>query len=329
MNPSVGSLLMVGFEGTVPSPEITYLVSQKGVSGVILFTRNIVDPAQTRALCHALQALSPQRPLFIAIDQEGGRVARLPPPFPQFPAARTFGERGGGAGDSATVMARELLAVGINMNMAPVLDVDTNPNNPVIGDRSFGTDPKDVARLGCEVISAFLREGLIPCGKHFPGHGDTDGDSHLALPVVLHDLSRLRSVECVPFTAAIGASVPCLMTAHVLYPTLDDQWPASLSEKIITGLLRHTLQFEGIVISDDLEMKGVSLPPAEAAVRAVMAGSDLLLICRSFEHQTAALEALTDAVQRGEISERRLAESCHRLDHLRKRLSRESFPHVA
>jgi beta-N-acetylhexosaminidase len=318
----IGQLLMVGFQGTTPSKEIQDFIKRHHIGGVILFARNIKDPTQCGKLTEGLQKLSTDAPLLIAVDQEGGRVSRLAPPFTQFPSARTLGQA-----DSVTLtysyaeaMAKELLAVGINMNFAPVLDVDTNPKNPIIGDRSFGSSPTLVSKHGLAMIVGMYDQRVIACGKHFPGHGDTASDSHETLPVVNHPISRLADLELKPFIHAVENRLSCIMTAHVRYSQLDDKVPASLSKKIISQLLRKTIQFEGVVVTDDLEMKGItdgfSVP--EAAVKAVQAGSDLILVCHSPEQQTAVLEALVHAVENGAISEARLTESLNRILRLKE-----------
>jgi len=313
----IGQLLMAGFEGTTPSKEIKKLIKEDHIGGVILFSRNIESPKQCAKLTESLQKLSPDAPLLIAVDQEGGRVSRMPKPFTQFPSARTVGRC-----DSVPLtyrlgeaISKELLAVGINMNFSPVLDVDTNPKNPIIGDRSFGKDPTLVSKHGLSMIAAMLDNKMIPCGKHFPGHGDTELDSHETLPQVQHAMIRLTDLELRPFVHAIENRLPCVMTAHLCCTAFDDKLPASLSKNVVTDLLRKALKFNGVVVTDDLEMKGITntFSVAEAAVRAVQVGSDLLLVCHSPDQQKASLEALTTAVKSGAISEARIDESLNRL----------------
>ncbi len=308
---------MAGFDGKTPSKEIKKLITEYHVGGVILFSRNIESPTQLAELTASLQALSPDAPLLIGIDQEGGRVSRLPPPFTQFPAARTVGRC-----DSvqltyryAEAMSRELLSVGINMNFSPVLDINTNPKNPIIGDRAYGSSPTLVSKHGLAIIAAMLDQKIIPCGKHFPGHGDTDHDSHKTLPSVDVATSRMTDRELRPFSHAIENRLPCLMTAHVCCRAFDAEIPASLSKNIVKVLLRETMKFKGVVVTDDLEMKGItdSFSVPEAAVKAISVGSDLLLVCHSEDQQIASIEALTSAIKKGEISEDRLDESLARL----------------
>lgn len=315
---------MVGFDGATPSKEVALVLSKHHAGGVILFSRNIKNPLQVAKLTESLQALSKNGTLLIGVDQEGGRVSRLPKPFTQFPPACVYGQ----LNDIpltykvAEVMAKELTAVGINMNFAPVLDVDTNPDNPVIGNRAFGHTPLLVAEHGLAMMSGLQDNHVIACGKHFPGHGDTHLDSHKTLPCVEHSLHRLNDMELKPFIHLAQNRLASIMTAHVVFKKLDAKYPATLSKKIITGLLREAILFSGVIISDDLEMKGITekRTVAESAVLAVMAGCDLLLICHSSDQQVSAIEALIQAVEKGDISETRIDQSVQRI-----RLMKERF----
>ncbi len=313
----VGQLFMVGFEGTSPSKEIKKLIQDYHIGGVILFSRNIESPEQLAKLTESLQALSPDAPLLIGIDQEGGRISRLPKPFTQFPAARTIGRCDAVplTYRNAEAMSRELLAVGINMNFAPVLDINTNPRNPIIGDRAFGENPTIVSKHGLATIASMLDQRMIPCGKHFPGHGDTDKDSHETLPVVSLATSRMTDRELRPFLHAIENRLPCIMTAHICCHAFDQDLPASLSKNIITTLLRETMQYDGVIVTDDLEMKGItekySVP--DAALKAFSAASDLLLICHSYSLQVEAIEAIESALENKKITEARLNQSLGRI----------------
>jgi beta-N-acetylhexosaminidase len=212
-------------------------------------------------------------------------------------------------------MAQELLAVGINMNLAPVLDVLTNPANPIMAGRCFGNDPQVVTRLGMAVFGGLKDMGVLAVGKHFPGHGDTTVDSHLGLPVVPHDQARLWAVELAPFVAAIDAGIPALMTAHLLVPALDPERPATLSRPILTELLRERLGFSGLLVSDDLLMRGIAdaTPPGEAAIRFLDAGGDCVLICHDEAAQRQAIQAVAEAVETGRLSEARVQLSCDRI----------------
>jgi len=315
--------MMVGFDGVSPSKEVECMISKHHVGGVILFSRNIQSPLQLAKLTTSLQAISKDGPLLMGVDQEGGRVSRLPKPFTQFPKACVYGQLNDIplTYSVAEAMAKELTSVGINLNFAPVLDVDTNPHNPVIGDRSFGQSPLLVAEHGLAMMSGLQDNHVIACGKHFPGHGDTHLDSHKALPSVNHAIGRLNDIELKPFIHLAKNRLASMMTAHVLYKALDPKWPATLSKKIVTGLLRETIGFSGVVVSDDLEMKGITDhgSVADAAVLAIVAGCDLLLVCHTFDVQIAALEALIHAVEKGEISEERIDQSVHRMLMLKER----------
>lgn len=299
----VGQLAIVGFTGPTISPELRSLSREFGLGGVILFDRNIETPEQVGELVRDLQeALGSEVPLWISVDQEGGRVARLRRPFTEWPAMATLGRSDDEklAARFARALAQELRAVGISLDFAPVLDVHTNPRNPVIGDRALAERADAVARLGVTIIKALQENGIAACGKHFPGHGDTSTDSHHELPLVEHPPDRLREVELVPFQAAIAAGVASIMTAHLLVPAWDEQRPASLSPLIVTDILRHELKFDGLIVTDDLDMRGCAaqytLP--EAAVAALSAGSDVLLMCApNPDRQYAALEAVVHAVE--------------------------------
>jgi beta-N-acetylhexosaminidase len=320
----ISQLIVGGFDGTSPPKELTQLIKTHGMGGLILFKNNLEDPIQIAKLTNRLQRLSRLAPLLILIDQEGGRVSRLPPPFTQFPAAALLGVcnsydlcyRLGQA------MARELRAVGINMNLTPVLDVYTNPANTVIGDRAFGNNPTLVSKLGLALMVGLQDQGVIACGKHFPGHGDTIADSHHELPKVTHPLSRLIEVELKPFQHLIQNRLQAIMTAHVVYTALDPQFPATLSKKIVTKLLREAMEFRGLVITDDLHMKAVAdhYPLAEAAIRAITAGADLLLFCRQPELLVKVQEALYQTVKRGSIPEKRIDLSLDRILSLKERV---------
>jgi beta-N-acetylhexosaminidase len=298
----IGQLLIVGFNGSRLPPELKSLEKEFGLGGVILFARNVEDPEQVAELSYEAARLNPDLPLWVSIDQEGGRVARLKSPFTEWPPMAALGRSGNVALAErfARALAAELKAVGITLDYAPVLDVHTNPKNPVIGDRALAENARTVAELGSAIVRTLQGEGIAACGKHFPGHGDTSTDSHQELPLVEHPPERLRETEFVPFKAAIEARVATIMTAHVFVPSLDDRLPATLSRRIVTDILRDELKYDGVILSDDLEMKAIANTyqvPA-AAIMALEAGCDGALIC-SGDHDTqvAALEALIHAVE--------------------------------
>jgi beta-N-acetylhexosaminidase len=324
----IGQLFVFGFEGYRAGEGILRLIRDYGIGGVILFSRNIETPRQTTELVQNLQAHS-EIPLLIGIDQEGGIVSRLPEPFTQFPGNHAVGLSGSTdlAYRFGRATGRELASVGINLDFAPVLDINSNPANPVIGTRSFGAVPEQVAKLGCAVIRG-LQESVIACGKHFPGHGDTSQDSHLALPSVLMEKEKLQQRELIPFAAAIDGGVEALMTSHVLYPSLDPDLPATLSPAVVQGLLREELRFNGVVVTDDLEMKAVEdhFGTERSCVMALQAGVDLLLICHDPDKQEKGIEAVIRALEAGEISMERVEESVARVLDLKRRRLQSAPP---
>jgi beta-N-acetylhexosaminidase len=297
---------MVGFAGVDVSPELRSLAREFDLGGIILFGRNVEAPEQVAGLVHQLRQLGAEQPPWIAIDQEGGRVARLRRPFTEWPPMATLGRSGDArlAGRFARAVAGELKLMGISLAFAPVLDVHTNPANPVIGDRAISEKAEVVAEHGCAIIEALQAAGIAACAKHFPGHGDTSTDSHHTLPIVEHPPDRLRAVEFVPFRSAIEAQVASIMTAHVLVPSLDETRPASLSRRVVHEILREELEFPGLIITDDLDMRAVvdTYSLDQSAVLAVEAGCDVVLLCGADQsRQAAALEALVHAVESGRL----------------------------
>ncbi|MBS0170574.1 MAG: beta-N-acetylhexosaminidase [Nitrospira sp.] len=317
----IGQLFMMGFTGTTVSKELASFMKAYRPGGVIFFRRNLESVQQIVDLTNGLQKLSPESPLLIAIDQEGGRVSRLPAEFTIFPPCAQLGQCNSSelAYSAAATIAKELRAVGINMNMAPVLDVNSNPDNPVIGDRAFGADPELVAELGQATIGGLQDNMVVACGKHFPGHGETSTDSHKELPVVDAGLQRLRDTEFPPFQHAIKFGVASLMTAHVLYRVLDPDAPATLSPAVIQRLLREEFRYDGVVFTDDLEMHAIIDHDGigEAAVRAFVAGCDVLLICKDQDRVEAAMQAMERAVRDGRITQERLDQSLTRVARLK------------
>ena len=301
MNTSLGQLMLIGFEGTRASKELLNFIRGEEIGGVILFRRNFESAKQLKILISELQEASDGK-LIVSIDHEGGRVMRLEDHFTHFPSAARIAESGANAVyDVGLKMGRELSSVGINLNFAPVLDVATNTFNTVIGDRSYGSDPTVVADFAVEMMHGLLDGGVLPCGKHFPGHGDTDLDSHLSLPVVSHTLKRFEECEFHPFRVAVAAGVPMIMTAHLLAPNLDPKWPATISKRITNEILRKDLGFKGVIITDDLRMKGISnlMPIPDAAVKALEAGHDMVMICRIMELQRQTLDNIKRAADAG------------------------------
>ncbi|MEM9196079.1 MAG: beta-N-acetylhexosaminidase [Myxococcota bacterium] len=325
---TAGRCLLAGFDAGPLLSDLAELLREDALGGVILFRRNIGDPEgaleRVSELLRSIHSLSNHSlapgPL-VAVDQEGGRVARLGPPVMWLPPMRTLGaiDDLGLTRRAANLLGRQLRALGFNCDFAPVLDVDTNPDNPVIGDRSFGSDAPRVARHGLAFAEGLTEADVCPCAKHFPGHGDTALDSHFALPSLPHDMDRLRRVELRPFTEAL--SIPMWMTAHVIFEALDPDVPATLSSKVITGLLREDLGYDGVVASDDLEMKAISehYGVGDAACRAIEAGCDLLLICSKLELLHEARDALVHRAETRSDFRTRLEEAATRVGALRHR----------
>ena len=324
----IGQLLVVGFDGaTSTAPDsIAESLAEERIGGVILFGRNIGDVDQIVELTAHIHdaAAEADAPPFVAVDQEGGRVMRIRDPLTPLPTARALGA----AADMrdvvrvAEVQAKELCALGFNLNFAPVLDVDTNPDNPVIGDRAFCDDPKKVARCGAGVLLGHHRAGVIPCGKHFPGHGDTDRDSHKELPRIDHDRERLEQIELYPFQRAVAADIPMLMTAHIEVPALDDEHPATLSRPIITDLLRRDFGYDGVVITDCLEMSAVAdrYDITEMVELGIRAGVDIFLICHTEEKWQAAFDHLNELARRDDDFRTRIEAAAARVRRLKQDL---------
>ena len=315
----VARLFLGGLPGPTLDPETRRLYAEIPFAGVTLFRANAARPAAMRALARDLHALDRAAPPLVAIDHEGGRVHRLAPPFTHFPAAAIVAAAGTPAVRAvATAMGRELAAIDVDLTFAPVLDVASNPANPIIGDRAYGTTPDAAAKHALTTFRALRATGLLTCGKHFPGHGDTATDSHLELPVVPRTRRSLATTELPSFQRAVAARVPMLMTAHVHYPALDPKLPATLSPTILTRLLRGRFGFRGVIASDDLEMRAIAdqWGPGEAAVKALAAGCDLLLFCHRQDWLRTAVEAVERAVSRGQLAEARVTEAYRRVTRL-------------
>jgi beta-N-acetylhexosaminidase len=317
----VGQLFACGFDALEPNPHITRLIEGYGIGGVIYFRRNVKDAHQLAQLSADLQDISLKsggQPLFITVDQEGGMVSRIEKGATLLPGNMALGAAFAPSGvyASAKVMGKELRQMGVNMNLAPCLDINNNPLNPVIGVRSYGETAAIVSDMGTHAVKGLQDMGVIATVKHFPGHGDTTADSHHDLPVVPHSMERLMELELAPFITAIEGGVDAIMSAHVVFEALEDSSvPSTLSYKILTELLRGELSFKGLIVTDCLEMKAISegVGVAEGAVRALEAGADILLVSHELERQIAAMEAVVAAVESGRVSEARIDESVLRI----------------
>jgi len=308
----IGQMIMVGFDGQSLTPELESHLNEIHAGNVIFLGRNYANPQQMWEFTSALQRMASRRPapvgLFTAIDQEGGVVARLLNGVTVFPGNMALGATAQThyARRAAEVTAQEMLQLGLNMNLAPVLDVNNNPGNPAIGVRSYGESPELVAAMGAEAVAASQSAGVLATAKHFPGKGDVTRDSHIDLPHVAHSRERLNRVELAPFQAAIAAGVGAIMTAHVTFPAIEPEplLPATMSQKVLQGLLREELGFRGIIITDDLFMGAISKSYglAEAAIRSINAGADIVLMCHKPDEQAIAIKAVWEAARSGRIS---------------------------
>nr|WP_197521374.1 beta-N-acetylhexosaminidase [Paenibacillus sp. AD87] len=318
----VGQMFMCGFHGQHADEQVNRLIRDYHVGGVIYFRRNVESVDQINRLSADLQAIAAEAgdlPLMISVDQEGGMVARIDKEgVTQVPGNMALGATGNPEYtlECAQILGQELKSIGIDMNLAPVLDVNNNVLNPVIGVRSYGENAESVAAHGAAAIKGYQSRGVAATAKHFPGHGDTAVDSHLGMVTVPHERNRLDQVELLPFRRAIEAGVDAIMTAHVIFPAIEPEpIPATLSRKVLTGLLREEMGFDGIIITDCLEMHAISKPygVAEAAIRAVEAGADLILVSHTLQDQVSAVEAVVEAVRTGRIEEAIINQALERI----------------
>ncbi|MBI4666663.1 MAG: beta-N-acetylhexosaminidase [Nitrospinae bacterium] len=305
---AAGQLLIVGFDGTRYTPAMGSGFKKLKPAGVILFARNIENGGQTKSLIADIKNLIEDitgLPPFVCVDQEGGRVSRLPKSYPAFPTAAKLGEDGSEELVEKTYgqIGAILSDLGFNVDFAPVLDLGTNTESPVIGDRAFSPDADKVARLGRAAIRGLRGAGILACGKHFPGHGDTSKDSHLDLPVDARPSGRLIEVEMNPFRMAVEERVEFMMTAHVIYPELDETYPATLSKKIITGILREQMGYEGVIVGDDLDMKAIAehWPDEEGTRLSFLAGADMAMVCHETPRRQKVFDATRAMIGAGEL----------------------------
>lgn len=326
--PAVGSFFMVGLPGPELDNSTEHLIDELAINNFVIFRRNVTSPEQLKRLCQDLAAACQRRGLvfpLIAIDQEGGTVARLAEPFTCFPDARLMAEGGGenqALVDYARTCARELLGVGINMNLAPVLDACPRGHGYFMERRSLGDDPGQVADLGALIIREMQGHGLVPCAKHFPGLGMARLDPHHQLPRVSCSRDEMAK-HLRPFVRAMEDGVLALMTSHAIYENLDSRWPATLSRQIIVDLLRNELAYDGLLLTDDLEMGAIEneMSAARAAVLSFQAGADLLLICEGHEKVREAHGAMVEACNLGNVGSERLCQSARRLAGVRSFLA--------
>jgi beta-N-acetylhexosaminidase len=317
----IGQVFMVGMPGPRLDKDTDALIREDCIGGIVLFSRNIEDPLQLAALCHDLQAAASKGQssrVFLSVDQEGGRVARLKEPFTSFPGNAAIGmdeEPVKRAIDFATVTSEEMKLVGLNMNLAPVVDVQRGEIEKHLAGRSFGEDPEVVAFLGRTVVKHLQKNGIMAVAKHFPGLGRANVDPHVHLPEINIDLEELERINLPPFAAAIEEGVSGIMTSHAVYPALDPEQPATLSPKVLIGVLRKKMGFRGLTITDDLEMGAIAgdWSVSEGAVKSFQAGADILLICKDQDRVRESLDMMREAVSKGTLSTERIARSLQRI----------------
>ena len=326
----VGQLLLIGFSGKKVTSHIRRWVGERKVGGVAIFARNIESTGQIARFTRGIQSLTRKSvPVFVSLDQEGGNVVRLKDGATVLPGNMALGATRSTALSyvAGQALGTDLKRLGFNMNLAPVLDVNSNPKNPVIGIRSYGEKPELVGALGTWFVRGQQEAGVTGVAKHFPGHGDTHADSHFAMPSISTDVNRLRNIELKPFQRAIDAGLDAVMTAHIALPKVAEEpdLPATLSYRILTEELRERMGFKGIVITDGLEMQGIieKYGAGTAAVQAVLAGADMAMILWTNRKKEEVYRSLIRAVERGTISMERLDQSVRRI--LRVKLKRGIF----
>lgn len=322
----IGQMIFSSISGTELGAEEEKLIHQYKVGGIIVNKKNITSPSQMVAYMNSLKEENKNNvPLFFGIDQEGGRIAKLPGDLRAIPSHFEIGKQNDPsfAFEIGTVLGKLVSSFGFNVNFAPVLDINSNPENPVIGDRSFGINPDVVSKLGIQMMKGIQGENIIPAIKHFPGHGDTSVDSHDELPVVQKTMPELEQMELIPFKQAIAEGADMVMIAHILLPSIDPEFPSSMSEAIITDLLREKIGFDGVVITDDMTMEAItnSFDIGKASVMSVKAGADIVMVAHEFENVVKAITALTTAVENGEITEERIDQSVERILKLKNKYS--------
>ena len=317
LDEKIGQMIVAGFNGTDVNEELINLVNTNKVGGVILFKRNIETSEQLKKLNNNIDGLNKEIPLFISVDEEGGRVNRLPSDMENFSSAREVGLKNDKdyAYNNGKSIGESLKVTGFNMNYAPVLDIFSNPKNTVIGDRAFGSDVETVSTMGIATMKGIEEEGIISVIKHFPGHGDTSVDSQYGLPIVYKTLEELENFELIPFKKAIKEGCKAIMVSHILLDKIDKQNPSSMSETVVTDILREQLGFDGVVITDDMEMGAITenFTVEDACVQSIIAGCDIVLIGSGNESIYNTIQAIKDSILNGKITEERINESVVRI----------------
>lgn len=319
LDEKIGQVIIAGFEGTDVNNELQSLISEKYIGGVILFSKNVESASQVVALNNEIKEINKvnKNPIFISVDEEGGIVSRMPSEMKNIPTNSDIAKYDDEnlSYNIGKVIGKEVSSLGFNLNFAPVLDINSNPNNPVIGNRSFGDNEAIVSKLGIATMKGLKDSNVIASVKHFPGHGDTSVDSHVGLPVVEHDLERLKSFELVPFKKAIDAGADMVMVSHIMLPKIDEKEPATLSKTIITDILRKDMNYNGVVVTDDMTMGAIinNYDIGEAAVKSINAGVDIVMVCHQYDNVIKVIDSIKEAVKNGTITEERLDKSVERI----------------
>lgn len=317
LDEKIGQLFIVGFEGEEINDEIVDLVKNQKVGGLIYFSRNIIDSKQIINLNNEIKAMEKDIPLFISVDEEGGLVSRVPEEFVKLPSSGYIGQFNDEnlSYTVGKIIAKELNSLGFNMDFAPVLDINSNPNNTVIGERAFGNSAEIVSRLGVNNMEGIRDGKIIPVLKHFPGHGDTDVDSHYGLPIVKKTLEELENLEFIPFKNAIDNGADVVMISSIILENIDNEYPATMSKKIIKDILRDSLGFDGVIATDDMTMGAIvdNYNLTDAIIMSINAGSDLILVCHGYDDIINSIVAVKDAVNSNIISEERIEQSVYRI----------------
>ena len=323
LDEKIGQMIITGFNGSEYNDDMDRLINEYKVGGVILFARNIEDSNQMIDLTRALQENNNNLPLFISIDEEGGRVSRLPDDVEKFPSAFTIGliNNQQTAYENGKEIGYTLKRLGINLDYAPVLDIYSNENNTVIGDRAFSTEESIVSTMGIATMEGIEDSDIIPVVKHFPGHGDTEVDSHYGLPIVYKTLEELRNFEFIPFVKAIESGCDVIMVSHIILNEVDSSNPASLSKIVISDLLRKDLEFDKVVITDDMSMGAITsiMSIEEACIKSIKAGCDILLLGNAYEEIEQVIDSIKLKLYNGEISEEQINKSVKRILELKKK----------
>ena len=323
LDEKIGQMIITGFDGSEYNDDMDRLINEYKVGGVILFARNIEDSSQMIELTRALQENNNNIPLFISIDEEGGRVSRLPDDIEKFPAAFDIGliNNDQTAYENGKEIGYTLKRLGINLDYAPVLDIYSNENNTVIGDRAFSKEESIVSTMGIATMEGIEDADIIPVVKHFPGHGDTEVDSHYGLPIVYKTLEELRNFEFIPFVKAIESGCDVIMVSHIILNEVDSSNPASLSKIVISDLLRKDLEFDKVVITDDMSMGAITsiMSIEEACIKSIEAGCDILLLGNAYEEIEQVINSIKLKLYNGEISEEHINKSVNRILELKEK----------